>query len=109
MQATSPTLYIVTYSSIGAFTLRTMTGTYELDMDRMTLSCIASDTLDGQFPDVRKIYEATPGQDCADVTEDVATLVLCAVKHDHRPLTWGLKNWLHNVLGVESTAGMVDA
>lgn len=109
MTPTSPTLYIVTFSSMAPFTLRTHTGTYEMDMDRMTLANIASDVLDGQYPDVRRVYEATPGQDCADVTEDVATLVASMVRHEGRTVTHALKTWLHQVLGVESTRGMVDA
>lgn len=109
MTTPSPTLYIVTFSTVGRMTLRTHTGTYEMDMDRMTLANIASDVLDGQYPDVRRIYEATPGQDCADVTEDVATLVASMVRHEGRTVTWGLKNWLHEVLGCASTAGIVDA
>ncbi len=108
--AITPTLYVVTFSSRpGMGDLRRHTGTYEMDMDRMTLANIAQDVLDGQFPDVRRVYEATPGQDCAEVTEDVATLVACMARREHVAITHGLKTWLHEVLGVESTAGMVDA
>ncbi len=103
------TLYIITFSTVGHFTGRRMTGTYEMDLDRMTLSNVASDILDGQFPDIRRVYEATPGQDCADVTEDVAELVACAIRADHATVSHGLKTWLHSVLGVDSTAGMEDA
>lgn len=103
------TFYIITYRMIGRFTLQPMTGTYEMDMDRMTLANIADDVLTGQYPDVRRVIEATPGQDCADVTEDVATLVAAMARHEHRPVTHALKTWLHQVLGVESTRGMVDA
>ena len=109
MTPTAPTLYIVTFEFRGAMDLRRHTGTYELDFDRMTLSNIAGDILSGQFPDVRRVYEATPGQDCADVTEDVATLVLAALKYDHHTMTRPLRSWLHEVLGVECTAGMVEA
>ncbi len=108
MTPTAP-LYIVTFSMLGRVTGRTMTGTYEMDLDRMTLSNVAQDILDGQFPDVRRVYEATPGQDCADVTEEVAMLVASAVRHCGGPITHTLKTWLHNVLGVGSTIGMVDA
>lgn len=104
-----PTLYIVTFSMRGMMDLRRHTGTYEMDMDRMTLANIASDLLDGQFPDVRRVYEATPGQDCADVTEDVATLVASMARREGRAVSHGLKTWLHSVLGVESTAGLVEA
>lgn len=103
------TLYIITFSTVGRFTGGRMTGTYEMDMDRMTLSNIAQDIIDGQFPDVRRVYEATPGQDCADVTEDVALLVATALKMDGAELEYGLKTWLHSVLGVDSTRGMVEA
>lgn len=109
MTPTSPTLYIVTFAFAGRMDLRRHTGTYEMDMDRMTLSNIAGDILSGQFPDVCCVYEATPGQDCADVTEDVATLVLAAIRHGGCSMTRDLRTWLHAVLGVESTAGMVEA
>lgn len=109
MTPTSPTLYIVTFSFAGRLDLRRHTGTYEMDMDRMTVANVADDILHGQFPDVRRVYEATPGQDCADVTEDVATLVLAAIRHGGYSMTRELRTWLHEVLGVESTAGMVEA
>jgi len=108
MTPTSP-LYIITFDFAGRLDLRRHTGTYEMDLDRMTLSNIAQDILDGQFPDVRRVYEATPGQDCADVTEDVALLVATAIRQDGHTVTHCLKTWLHSVLGVDSTAGMVDA
>lgn len=107
--STTPALYVVTFEMRGMLDLRRHTGTYEMDMDRMTLSNVASDILDGQFPDVRRVYEATPGQDCADVTEDVALLVATAIRADGAAVGHGLKTWLHSVLGVESTVGMVDA
>ncbi len=109
MVAISHPLYIVTFSFVGRLDLRRHTGTYEMDMDRMTLANVAQDVLDGQFSDVRRVYEATPGQDCADVTEDVALLVASTVRQCGGPITHSLKTWLHSVLGVESTAGMVDA
>ncbi len=109
MTALSSPLYIVTFSFVGRLDLRRHTGTYEMDMDRMTVSCVADDILMGQFADVRAIYEATPGQDCADVTEDVALIVARRVREEGHTLSRELKTWLHGVLGVESTAGMVDA
>ncbi len=109
MTTLSSPLYIITFDFVGRLDLRRHTGTYEMDLDRMTLANIAGDILDGQYADVRRVYEATPGQDCADVTEDVATLVASLVRSEGRTVTHSLKSWLHNVLGVESTRGMVDA
>ncbi len=109
MTTLSSPLYIVTFSFVGRLDLRRHTGTYEMDMDRMTVSCVADDILGGQYGDVRRVYEATPGQDCADVTEDVALIVARRVSEEGHTLTRELKTWLHSVLGVESTAGMVDA
>lgn len=101
MTPTAPTLYIITFSSIATFTLRSHTGTYEMDMDRMTLANIAQDVFTGQFPDVRRVYEATPGQDCADVTEDVALIVARLVREDGGAPTHQLRSWLFDVLGFE--------
>ncbi len=109
MTTLSSPLYIVTFSFVGRLDLRRHTGTYEMDMDRMTLANVAQDIVGGQFSDVRRVYEATPGQDCADVTEDVATLVASMVRAEGATVSRELKTWLHGVLGVESTAGMVDA
>lgn len=109
MTTISSPLYIVTFEFCGALDLRRHTGTYEIDMDRMTVANVADDILTGQFADVRRVYEATPGQDCADVTEDVALIVAHRAREEQRALTHGLKCWLHDVLGVESTAGMVEA
>ena len=112
MTTDTPTIYIITFDTRGRtqpFTLARHTGTYELDMDRMTLANIAQDVLDGQFPDVRRVYEATPGQDCADVTDDVATLVAAMARREHVAIAHGVKTWLHQVLGCDSTMGLVDA
>lgn len=105
----APTLYVVTFDFRGRLDLRRHTGTYEMDMDRMTVANVADDILHGQFPDVRRVYAATPGQDCADITEDVATLVAVLARREHVAVTHTLRCWLHEVLGVESTAGMVEA
>ena len=97
-------IYIVTFDSI--FMGRRHTGTYELDMDRMTVSNIASDIIDGQFPDVKRVYEAIPGESCTDVTEDVAKLVAERCFADQDPISWELANWLQSVRGVSSTHGL---
>lgn len=105
----APTIYIVTFSFEGRLDLRRHTGTYEMDMDRMTVANVADDILHGQFPDVRRVYAATPGQDCADITEDVATLVAVLARREGVAITWSVKSWLHGVLGCDSTVGLVDA
>lgn len=115
MTPTAP-LYIVTFEMQASRFSRLLlqhattrvTGTYEMDMDRMTVANVAQDVLDGQYPDVRKVYAATPGQDCADITEDIATLVTVLARREGVAVDHGLRTWLHSVLGVESTRGLVE-
>lgn len=101
MTAQSP-LYIVTYST--TLNGRRHTGTFEMDMDRMTEANVIDDILTGQFDDVRRIYECIPGGTCSDVTEDIAVKVRDRVVFEHHTPSYELVSWLHDILGVRSIA-----
>lgn len=111
LQSSNP-IFIVTYDytpSVPGQPERRSTGTYELDMDRMSQRMIADDIMSGQFPGVSKVYECVPGERCEDVTEDVAQLIIKQMRADFAPLRWDMKDWLHKVLDVQCTRGMVEA
>src|SRR5262249_45369464 len=93
-------LFIVTY--VMRLDGRRRTGSYELDLDRMTTSLIADDILDGQFSDLDRIYECPEDVPRQDVTEDVARLVVARLRDERRPLSYSMASWLQTVLGADS-------
>ena len=93
-------LFIITYAMPVAG--RRRTGSYELDLDRMTTSLIAEDILDGQFGDLDRIYECPDDVPRQDVTEDIARLVRERIRDERRPLSYAMASWLQNVLGRDS-------
>lgn len=99
----APTLYIVTFDGFSDFEQRRVTGSYELDMDRMTVSNIVDDISTGQFEDVDKIYECIPGETCRDVTEEIAQAVADRFHADREPVNYDMQCWLQRVLGVTAT------
>lgn len=99
-------LYLITFSNI--IRGRRSTGTYELDMDRMTRSNIADDILSGQFPGVERIIELDQpqgfGGSWSDITEDIAILVRDRIVSEQHTLDYEMANWPHQVLGTDSIA-----
>ena len=92
-------LFIVTYAM--QTNGRRRTGSYELDLDRMTASLIVDDILDGQFGDLDRIYECPDDVPRQDVTEDMARAVRDRIRDQHRPLSYAMASWLQNVLGTD--------
>ena len=90
-------LFIVTYAM--QTNGRRRTGSYELDLDRMTASLIVDDILDGQFGDLDRIYECPDDVPRQDITEDMARAVRDRIRDQHRPLSYAMASWLQNVLG----------
>jgi hypothetical protein len=97
---TTGSLFIVTYAMHLNGARRT--GSYELDLDRMTTSLIVDDILDGQFVDLDRIYECPEDVPRQDVTEDVARLVTTRLRDEHRPLSYAMASWLQAVLGADA-------
>lgn len=109
---TAPT-FIVTYK--GTFHGRRVTGTYEMDFDRMTHSNIVQDIIDGQFSDVDRVFvlemSTATGGIFTDVTDAFAKAVADQLIEDQRAPSYDVMCWLHRVhpRGVMSTHGMVEA
>jgi hypothetical protein len=93
-------LFIVTYAMHVNGARRT--GSYELDLDRMTTSLIVDDIIDGQFVDLDRIYECPKDVPRRDVSEDIARLVASRLRDEHRPLSYAMASWLQSVMGTDA-------
>lgn len=87
-------LYVITYDTGKSPTFKRRTGSYELDMDRMTKANVIKDVRDGQFDDVARIYECEVGGQCTDITEDVAREIYFDLDANCEPCPAFLRAWL---------------
>ncbi len=81
------------------------------DPERTGLKNTIQDIIDGQIePDrIVRILECTPGEICRDVTEDIARAVADQCYHEQVEISWAMKNFLHDQLGVQSTRQLIEA
>lgn len=74
---------------------RRRTGTYELDLDRMTRSQIVSDIVSGQFENVDRVIEYSPAEGtCQDITVDIAQAVYSQIAEQGDRCPEFLRGWL---------------
>jgi len=102
-------MYIVTYDGFSDFEQRRMTGSYELDMDRMTVSNIVDDISTGQFEDVDEVFECIVGEPCRNITDDIAREVAGRFNSNREPVHYDMQCWLQRVLGVTATHSLEAA
>ena len=96
-------LYAITFDS--QRNGRRHTGTFELDLDRLTERMIASDILAGQYEDVDRVFRFDPEEHTSsDITEDMANAVAQLSYAEDRHPTWELRNWIEHHIGCQRAA-----